>query len=94
MTQKQVELQKLILMEQEREKERTIDNSGESVNNTKENNELSFIRNNEFFRKRAKPGYLLKRKRSQKRKKKYSSTKVKARNFLTNISYTGMKNRL
>ena len=42
-------------------KKRTIDNSGESVNNTKENNELSFIRNNEFFRKRAKPGYLLKR---------------------------------
>ena len=42
-------------------KKRTIDNSGESISNTKENNELSFIRNNEFFRKRAKPGYLLKR---------------------------------
>ena len=42
-------------------KKRTIDNSDESVNNTEENNELSFIRNNELFRKRAKPGYLLKR---------------------------------
>ena len=27
----------------------------------------------------------------QKKRKKYSSTKVKARNFLTNVSYTGMK---
>ena len=27
----------------------------------------------------------------KKKKKKYSSTKVKARNFLTNVSYTGVK---
>ena len=30
--------------------------------------------------------------RERKEKKKYSSTKVKARNFLTNISYNGIKN--
>ena len=32
-------------------------------------------------------------KRERKEKKKYSSTKVKARNFLTNISYNGIKNK-
>ena len=31
-------------------------------------------------------------KKERKEKKKYSSTKVKARNFLTNISYNGIKN--
>ena len=31
--------------------------------------------------------------RERKEKKKYSSTKVKARNFLTNISYNGIKNK-
>ena len=30
---------------------------------------------------------------SKKEAKKYSSTKVKARNFLTNVSYTGIKNK-
>ena len=28
----------------------------------------------------------------KKQKKKYSSTKIKARNFLTNVSYSGVKN--
>ena len=32
-------------------------------------------------------------KKERKEKKKYSSTKVKARNFLTNISYNGIKNK-
>ena len=32
-------------------------------------------------------------KKERKEKKKYSSTKVKARNFLTNISYSGIKNK-
>ena len=33
------------------------------------------------------------KKQEKKEKKKYSSTKVKARNFLTNISYNGIKNK-
>ena len=33
------------------------------------------------------------KKQEKKIKKKYSSTKVKARNFLTNISYNGIKNK-
>ena len=39
---------------------RTIEKSS-TANNTAENDEFSFIENNAIFRKRAKPGYLLKR---------------------------------
>ena len=44
-----------------RKRERTSDNGIESVVDNDKNNDISFIRNNEIFRKRAKPGYLLKR---------------------------------
>ena len=44
-----------------RKRERTSDNGIESVVDNDKNNNISFIRNNEIFRKRAKPGYLLKR---------------------------------
>ena len=43
-----------------RKRERTSDNGIESVVDNDKNNDISFIRNNEIFRKRAKPGYLLK----------------------------------
>ena len=44
-----------------RKRERTSDNGIELVVDNDKNNDISFIRNNEIFRKRAKPGYLLKR---------------------------------
>ena len=44
-----------------RKRERTSDSGIESVVDNDKNNDISFIRNNEIFRKRAKPGYLLKR---------------------------------
>ena len=44
-----------------RKRDRTSDNGIESVVDNDKNNDMSFIRNNEIFRKRAKPGYLLKR---------------------------------
>ena len=42
----------------------------DGVIDTDANDELSLVRNNEIFRKRAKPGYLLRRYRSQKTRKK------------------------
>ena len=95
MTQQQVELQKLILMEQKREKERLTKESNQLLKAQAISNPLSetmkslekelnldiFLNDKDF------------KKEEKKEKKKYSSTKVKARNFLTNISYNGIKNK-
>ena len=42
-------------------RKRTLEEGIESVIDTDKNDDISFIRNNEIFRKRAKPGYLLRR---------------------------------
>ena len=98
MAQKQVEIQKLL--EQKKEKEYSMSELEKllfiqptptaKVNNPlsetmksleKELNRDIYSNDKEFLI------------RERKEKKKYSSTKVKARNFLTNISYNGIKNK-
>ena len=77
--------------------------SGRGIKSSSSEYSRSTSRNDEIVRKRAKPGYLLKRQRYRKKKitkkqrstssiNKYSSTKVKARNFLSNVSYNRIKN--
>ena len=96
MTQKQVELQKLISMEQKREKEfskkelielltptqTTAYPLAETMKSLEKELNLDIYLDDKDLKKQEK-----------KEKKKYSSTKVKARNFLTNISYNGIKNK-
>ena len=96
MTQKQVELQKLISMEQKREKEfskkelmelltptqTTSYPLSETMKSLEKELNLDIFSDDKDLKKQEK-----------KEKKKYSSTKVKARNFLTNISYNGIKSK-
>ena len=89
MTQKQLELHKLILMEQEREKEQLKVESNQSLIPKKMTYPLLETMN--FLEKELNLDIFLSDKDLKKEKKKYSSTKVKARNFLTNISYNGLK---
>ena len=96
MTQKQVELQKLISMEQKREKEfskkelmelltptqTAVYPLAETMKSLEKELNLDIYLDDKDLKKQEK-----------KEKKKYSSTKVKARNFLTNISYNGIKSK-
>ena len=96
MTQKQLELQKLISMEQKREKEfskkelmelltptqTTSYPLSETMKSLEKELNLDIFSDDKDLKKQEK-----------KEKKKYSSTKVKARNFLTNISYNGIKSK-
>ena len=96
MTQKQLELQKLVSMEQKREKEFSKKELMELLTPTQTTNyplseamkslekelNLDIFSDDKDLEKQEK-----------KEKKKYSSTKVKARNFLTNISYNGIKSK-
>ena len=91
MTQKQLELQKLILMEQEREKEQLKVESNQSLIPKKMTYPLLETMNS--LEKELNLDIFLSDKDLKKEKKKYSSTKVKARNFLTNISYNGLKQK-
>ena len=91
MTQKQLELQKLILMEQEREKEQLKVESNQSLIPKKMTYPLLETMNS--LEKELNLDIFLSDKDLKKKKKKYSSTKVKARNFLTNISYNGLKQK-
>ena len=103
MTQKQVELQKLISMEQKREKEYLNELDQLFLTQPTENQNLSTAKKyplSETVKSLEKELNLdiylsdkdLKKK-DKMEKKKYSSTKVKARNFLTNISYNGIKSK-
>ena len=91
MTQKQLELQKLILMEQEREKEQLKVESNQSLIPKKMTYPL--LETMKSLEKELNLDIFLSDKDLKKEKKKYSSTKVKARNFLTNISYNGLKQK-
>ena len=91
MTQKQLELQKLILMEQEREKEQLKVESNQSLIPKKMTYPLLETMNS--LEKELNLDIFLSDKDLKKEKKKYSSAKVKARNFLTNISYNGLKQK-
>ena len=90
MTQKQIELQKLILMEQEREKEWSKKELNQLLTATKTNPLSETMKSLE---KELNQDIFSDDKDLKKEKKKYSSTKVKARNFLTNISYNGIKDK-
>ena len=97
MAQKQVEIQKLL--EQKKEKEYSMSELEkllfmQPTQTVKVNNPLSETMkslekelNRDIYSNDKE--FLI---RERKEKKKYSSTKVKARNFLTNISYNGIKN--
>ena len=90
MTQKQVELQKLILMEQEREKKDQMNLKTNQIIPKKMMN-YPLSETMKSLEKELNLDIFLDDKDLKKKKKKYSSTKVKARNFLTNISYSGIK---
>ena len=92
MAQKQVELQKLILMEQEREKEQATMELNQLLTTTKTTT-YPLSETMKSLEKELNLDIFLSDKDLKKQKKKYSSTKVKARNFLTNISYNGIKNK-
>ena len=92
MAQKQVELQKLILMEQEREKEQAKMELNQLLTTTKTTT-YPLSETMKSLEKELNLDIFLSDKDLKKQKKKYSSTKVKARNFLTNISYNGIKNK-
>ena len=81
MTQRQVDLQRLLEMEQQQQyqKEEVIIQNplAETMKSLEKELNLDIYLDNKDIKKN---------------KKKYSSTKVKARNFLTNASYTGVKN--
>ena len=96
MTQKQIELQKLISMEQEREKEFSKKELMELLAPT-QTTTFPLEKTMKSLEKELNLDIYLDdkdlKKQEKKEKKKYSSTKVKARNFLTNISYNGIKNK-
>ena len=92
MAQKQVELQKLILMEQEREKEQATMELNQLLTTTKTTT-YPLSETMKSLEKELNLDIFLSDKDLKKQNKKYSSTKVKARNFLTNISYNGIKNK-
>ena len=96
MTQKQVELQKLISMEQKREKEFSKKELMELLTPTQMAN-YPLSETVKSLEKELNLDIYLDdkdlKKQEKKEKKKYSSTKVKARNFLTNISYNGIKSK-
>ena len=95
MTQKQVELQKLILMEQEREKKEQLTTAANQSMIPKKTMNFPLSETMNSLEKELNLDIFLSDKDLKKENKKYSSTKFKARNFLTNISYTGIKkNRL
>ena len=93
MTQKQLELQKLILMEQEREKEKLKGGSNQILIPKKKMTTYPLSETMNSLEKELNLDIFLSDKDLKKEKKKYSSTKVKARNFLTNISYNGIKEK-
>ena len=93
MTQKQLELQKLILMEQEREKEKLKEGSNQILIPKKKMTTYPLSETMNSLEKELNLDIFLSDKDLKKEKKKYSSTKVKARNFLTNISYNGIKEK-
>ena len=92
MAQKQVELQKLILMEQEREKEQATMELNQLLTTTKTTT-YPLSETMKSLEKELNLDIFLSDKDLKKQKIKYISTKVKARNFLTNISYNGIKNK-
>ena len=99
MTQRQIELQKLISMEQEKDKNRLMDLDQifmmSQANNQIQNKTNPLSQTIASLEKELNQDIYLDdkdlKKKEKKEKKKYSSTKVKARNFLTNISYNGIK---
>ena len=93
MTQKQLELQKLILMEQEREKEKLKEGSNQILIPKKKMTAYPLSETMNSLEKELNLDIFLSDKDLKKEKKKYSSTKVKARNFLTNISYNGINEK-
>ena len=83
MTQKQVDLQKLLEMEQARYKE---------VKKEKQQQQNPLFETMKSLEKELNLDiYSGDEENHAKKRKKYSSTKVKVRNFLTNVSYTGIK---
>ena len=103
MTQKQVELQKLISLEQKREKEHLMNDFDQLLMSqpTKQNltttKKYPLSETMKSLEKELNLDIYLSdkdlKKQEKKEKKKYSSTKVKAQNFLTNISYNGIKSK-
>ena len=97
MTQKQLELQKLISMEQLREKERSKKELNQLLTETKTTTSYPLSETMKSLEKELNLNIFSDDKdiknQEKKEKKKYSSTKVKARNFLTDISYNGIKSK-
>ena len=86
-------LQKLIFQEQEREtKERLQVNQQSAQLIPKKTMNFPLSQTMQSLEKELNLDIFLNDKDLKKQKKKYSSTKIKARNFLTNVSYSGVKN--
>ena len=93
MAQNQVELQKLIFQEQEREtKEHLQVNQQSAQLIPKKTMNFPLSQTMQSLEKELNLDIFLNDKDLKKQKKKYSSTKIKAKNFLTNVSYRGVKN--